>query len=146
MATDTAGNLYIADALNGRVLEYNTPLKVTAVTGSGDTTADAEIGNCYDVAGNYRCPSGLATINGIQVGSNNYPAADSVAVDSKGNVFVADTGANRVLAWNQPLAACSSFPCWIGAASRVFGQNGNFTTEDCNGGIGPGDLERCWAG
>ncbi|MGD0120379.1 MAG: hypothetical protein ABSD30_20105, partial [Candidatus Binatus sp.] len=40
VAVDGHGNLYVADASNNRVLEFNTPLSVTAVAGSGDTTAD----------------------------------------------------------------------------------------------------------
>src|SRR5438309_2338863 len=40
VAVDAAGNLYVADNNNNRVLEYNTPLTMTATPGSGDTVAD----------------------------------------------------------------------------------------------------------
>ena len=44
MALDVADNLYVADQGNNRVLIYLTPLAKTAVTGSGDTTADVVLG------------------------------------------------------------------------------------------------------
>jgi NHL repeat len=44
IAVDAADNVYIADQINHRVLEFNTPQKVSAVPGSGDTTADRVFG------------------------------------------------------------------------------------------------------
>ncbi len=42
---DAIGNLYVADNLNNRVLEYNTPRNASSgETGAGDTTADNVIG------------------------------------------------------------------------------------------------------
>jgi hypothetical protein len=45
VATDAAGDVYIADDKNNRVLEYNTPEAITAVAGSGDTSADLVLGS-----------------------------------------------------------------------------------------------------
>ncbi len=39
-----AGNLYVADTGDDRVLKYNTPFQKTAVAGSGDTVADMIFG------------------------------------------------------------------------------------------------------
>jgi DNA-binding beta-propeller fold protein YncE len=44
VAVDSAGNLYVADYSNNRVLEFNTPEKVTGTPGSGDTTSDLVFG------------------------------------------------------------------------------------------------------
>src|SRR5262249_15498115 len=44
LALDVAGNLYIADTYNNRTLEFYTPLYVTSVSGSGNTSADLVFG------------------------------------------------------------------------------------------------------
>jgi hypothetical protein len=44
LAVDGVGNLFVADTSNERVLEFNTPLSVTGVSGSGDTIADTVFG------------------------------------------------------------------------------------------------------
>src|SRR5438874_12667679 len=44
LAVDKSNNLYVADFANARVLKYQTPLTATAVSGSGDTTADLVFG------------------------------------------------------------------------------------------------------
>ena len=105
LATDSSGDLFVADQDNSRVLEFNQPLAVfNAVTGAGDTTADRVFGQgggstsfttavCASSAG---APAPSAT--GICD-----PTA--ISLDSLGNLFVADAFNNRVLEYNQPLAA-----------------------------------------
>ncbi len=106
VAVDAAGNLYVADTANNRMVEYNTPA-------TSDTLADTIFGSCSTTGGTTLCsPSG-------------------VAVDSSGNVYVADSGRNRVLEYNTPLTTDT-------VADAVFGQNGSFTSSSC--GIGPGEL------
>ncbi len=60
-------------------------------------------------------------------GPSSLCAPAAVAVDAKGNVYVSDTGNNRVLKYDSPFTGGR-------VAKRVFGQNGNFATTDCNGG------------
>jgi hypothetical protein len=48
-----------------------------------------------------------------------------VAVDSAGNLFVADTSDNRVLEFAQPFSSGQSAGQ---SAQKVFGQSGSFTT------------------
>ena len=118
VAVDSAGNLYVADQANGRVLEYNTPEKQTTTPGSGDTTADQVFGQF----GNFN--AGGCNSAGISAGSLCNPSA--LAVDSSRNLFVADSSNNRVLEYFTPHTS----------ADRVFGQLGNFATNICNkGGI-----------
>ena len=82
VAVDSSGDLYIADAANSRVLEYNTPLAVTSIPGSGDTTADVVFGQGGDFT--------TITANGITADTLSDPFG--VAVDGGGNLYVADQG------------------------------------------------------
>jgi hypothetical protein len=44
LALDKENNLYVSDTNNNRVLEYSTPLAESSGVGSGDTIADAVLG------------------------------------------------------------------------------------------------------
>ena len=60
-----------------------------------------------------------------------------VALDASGNLFVADTGNNRVIEIDAPLAGTQS-------AARVIGQGGDFTASGCNrGAMAPGASTLC---
>jgi hypothetical protein len=98
-ALDAGGNLYVTDAGNNRVLFYL----------AGSTTATRVYGQNGDFA------TGAANTGGVTATSLSSPS--SVAVDPGGNVYVADQGNNRVLFF----AGAST------TATRVYGQNGNFT-------------------
>ncbi len=78
VAVDTAGNLFIADVDwgNHRVRKVNASGTITRVAGAG--------GNCVGCG-----DGGPATSGNLQ-----YP--NGVAVDTSGNLFIADTGNNRV--------------------------------------------------
>ena len=119
VAVDSGGNLYVADSGNVRVLEYNTPLTVTATPGSGDTTADLVFGQGGSFSSN--------TSNNGGVSKNSLAGPNGIAVDTSGNLYVADPGNCRVLEYNTPLSNGT-------AASLVFGQGGIFTTDGCGGG------------
>jgi hypothetical protein len=97
VTVDSAGNLYVEDTFNNRVLEYNTPFAVTAVPGSGDTTADRVFGQGGSFTSN-GCNNG-----GVSADSLCFPIGS--AVDSAGNLYVADTNNNRVLEYDKPLSA-----------------------------------------
>lgn len=112
MAVDASGNLYVADYYNNRVLEYNTPL-------STDTTADAVFGQ----GGSFT--STAANNGGLSASSLSSPSG--VAVDAGGNLYIADSGNNRVLEYNTPLATDTM-------ADKVFGQGGSFTSATANNG------------
>jgi len=109
VALDPAGNLYVADNINNRVLEYNAPL-------TSDHAADR-------VFGQPNFTSSLHNNNGPSASSLWGPEA--VALDGWGNLYVADYFNNRVLAYNAPLANS--------AADRVFGQL-TFTAVNANHG------------
>jgi len=77
IAVDSAGNLYIADSLNGRIREVSNGV-ITTVAGSGFGIGSGGIGD-----------SGPAT-SAVLIGPQG------VAVDSHGNLYIADTGNNRI--------------------------------------------------
>ncbi len=117
IAVDQSGNLYVADTPNHRVLIYHAPL-------SNGVAASVVIGQPNFVSNTYLVSPTAASLA--------YP--QSVAVDSNGNLYVADTSNNRVLEFDAPLSTNM-------AASRVFGQGGSFTTNDPNqGGISAASL------
>ena len=113
IAVDTSGNLYVADNNNNRVLEYNTPFIATGTPGAGDVIADEVFGQ-----------GDSFTSKECLVGPGNLCAPDGVALDSMGNLYVADSGNNRVLEY--------SFPSINTTADVVFGQSGSFVTKTCN--------------
>ena len=110
VALDASGNLYVADYLNSRVLEYNTPLT------AGNTTADLVFGQFGDFTS--------ASPNDRGVSANSLDEPYGVAVDASGNLYVVDNGNNRVLEYNTPLTTDTT-------ADRVLGQ-GDFSHNDPN--------------
>lgn len=108
LAFDAGGNLYISDFSNNRVLKYNAPFI--------DTTADGVYGQADSFT------SGTANLGGLTANSLSGPRG--LAFDGDGNLFVADAGNNRVLAFNKTSADT--------AADKVFGQVDKFTTNGCN--------------
>jgi len=113
VTVDGAGNLYIADYNNNRILEFDNPLAT-------DMLPDRVFGQ----AGNFET-------GGCNMRS--FPSASSicgpndVTVDGAGNLYVAESANNRVLEYDNPLATDT-------VADRVFGQFGNFTSNGCNTG------------
>ena len=117
LALDAQGNLYVADAGNNRVLEYDTPL-------STDTTADR-------VFGQPDFNQGIFNNGGLGAASLGNP--NGVALDAQGNLYVADLANQRVLEYDAPLSSGM-------AASRVFGQP-DFGHNDINhGGLSANSL------
>jgi DNA-binding beta-propeller fold protein YncE len=88
VAAGPGGELYVADPVNDRVLEFLNPLQ--------DATADRVFGHADFVTG------------GVVVGVPPPPTAANllepmgVAVDAAGNLYVADTGYDRVLEYDRP--------------------------------------------
>ena len=99
LALDGQGNLYIADVVTHRVLEYNTPL----VSGF---TADR-------VFGQASMGGGTANYDGVNNHTLNVPA--HLVLDGQGNLYVSDNANQRVLEFDTPLTSDMS-------ADRVFGQ------------------------
>ncbi len=114
VAVDGHGNLYVADSSNNRVLEFNTPLAVTAIAGSGDTTADQVWGQ----AGSF------TTSSCASESASTLCLPTKVAVDGSDNLYIGDTQDNRALMFNE------SNPPTNVTANVVLGQ-ASATTSTC---------------
>ena len=90
IAVDAAGNLYVADMGNLRVLEYDSPFTT-------DTVADRVFGQ----------PDFLKH-NVCTLGASGLCLPQGVALDLSGHLYVADTGNNRVLEYDSPLTSQNS--------------------------------------
>ncbi len=133
VALDGAGNVYVADAANNRVLEFakagNPPVASDALAnrsyGQG-AVSDFSDTLCADGVGQDPSPSSHGMCN-----------PGGVALDLSGNLFVADSGNSRVIEIDAPLAGTQN-------ATRVFGQAGDFTASGCNrGAMAPGPSTLC---
>ena len=153
VAVDTAGNVYIADNLNNRVLKL----------GSGSATQvelpftglKGPSGLAVDTAGNVYVTDGLSSVFELPAGSTKQvklPFADiaglnspeGVAVDRAGNVYITDYYTKRVL----KLPAASSTPVelpftgmtapWgvaVGSGGNIYVTNAEMTTNASNNGV-----------
>ncbi len=116
LAIDSDGHLYAADTANNRVLGWHD--EAALVTGQ---PADLVVGqvDLYSVLSNGN--------GGPNVNPYNLSSPSGVAVDSKGNLYVSDTGNGRVLEYNAPYVACGGMlPCSVGPPNLVFGQLNDF--------------------
>lgn len=118
MAVDGAGSLYVTDFWNNRVLKYLSPFTT-------DQVADDVWGQTNFV--NNSCNNGLASPTASSLcftwgNSNNWTAG--VDVDTAGNVWVVDSGNNRVL----------RFPPGSKIADLVLGQS-DFVSNSSGAGL-----------
>jgi len=119
IALDPAGNLFVTDSNNHRVLAYEAPL-------TGDRTADR-------VFGQPGFTTGAPNFGGVSAASLYTPFG--IDFDTFGNLFVSDAGNNRILVFFDPLGAGSE-----PVADRVIGQP-NFTNNQLNySGVNPRSL------
>ena len=120
IAVDGTGNLYVADSVNNRVLEYDSPF-----------TTDTQSDRVFGQGGSFTssaCNSGGISANGLC-------APKGVAVDSAGRLYISDTANSRVLGYAAPLATGGA------RADQVFGQHGSFSAATCNlGGVSADSL------
>ena len=75
IAEDSQGNKYIADTGNHRIREITSGGLITTIAGTGTPGADGDGG-----------AAGAATLN----------SPESVAIDSTNNIYIADTGNNKI--------------------------------------------------
>jgi hypothetical protein len=114
VALDPDGNLYVADTSNNRVLFFDT----------GSTVATRVYGQNGDFTTNV---SNFGSGPGHPTTAGGLSAPEGVALDSQGNLYVADRGGNRVLV----------YPPNSTTAARSYGQGGSLTSNSINNGQGP---------
>lgn len=85
LAIDSKGNLYIADTLNHRIRKVNRAGTIVTVTGSGTISTVGHSTGGFGFSGD----GGLAVDAQLSI-------PEGVAVDSHGNLYIADTGNDRI--------------------------------------------------
>ncbi|HZC45434.1 MAG TPA: choice-of-anchor D domain-containing protein [Candidatus Acidoferrum sp.] len=119
-------HVYLADSANNRVLGWKDVASFVAAE-----PADVAFGQ-PDLF-SYNCNNGVAAGDIAGLGADSLCGPARMAVDRKGNLYVADAGNNRVLVYNTPFDAGSGEPgAGDESADFVYGQNGGFTTRNCN--------------
>ncbi|MFI5348202.1 MAG: NHL repeat-containing protein [Elusimicrobiota bacterium] len=106
---DAAGDLWICDSFNHRLLRYNAPI-------AGGANASIVLGQA-DFA------SGLMNA-GVGTGANTLASPAGIAVDAAGDVWAGDTSNNRVVRYAVPISSGMN-------ATLVLGQS-NLTTRTAN--------------
>ena len=106
IALDSGNNLYVADYGNSRVMFY----------AAGSTIATQVYGQGGSFTSN--------VVNDGGISANSLDQAQAVALDTSGDLYVADIYNNRVL----------FYPANSTTATQVYGQGGSFTTGTANNG------------
>ena len=125
MYVDGSGNLYVPDYINHRILKYNSPFTTDTIADDVWGQVDFNKNDCNKTQATYWSPIPAPDATSLCFNwgsSNNWTAG--VDVDASGNLWVADSGNNRVLMY----APGSK------TATRVFGQQ-NFTTRTAGNGL-----------
>lgn len=123
VAVDTSANppiVYVADTSNNRVLAW----KNSAGVSKGDF-ADLAIGQ----------PDKFTTTSGgpsNQLNQQGLNAPTGLAVDKSGNLYVADTGNNRIVRYPKPFGQAAGFAPTI---DLVIGQSGTTSGNSANQGL-----------
>ena len=104
VAVDGAGNLYIADTTNSRIRKVDATGTITTVAGTGESGFGGDGG-----------PASEAQLN--------YPLG--VAVDGAGNLYIADTGNNRI----RKVDAAGTITTVAGTGESGFGGDGGPASE-----------------
>lgn len=91
VALDSHGNVWVADTANNRVVEFKEKGEFIAAYGFGVSNGEAKFETCTTA-----CQAGLAGS-----GSGEFKAPQGITVTTKGNVWVADTGNNRLEEFNE---------------------------------------------
>lgn len=116
MAVDAAGNLYVPDFFNHRVLRYDRPFETDAVADHVWGQTDFTGHDCNHARGQRSTPDATSLCLAPPNGHGTIEAG--VAVDAAGNLWVTDKMNHRVLRY--PRGAGSDVPA--AAADLVLGQ------------------------
>lgn len=99
IAIDSADNLYVADTFDNRALEFSAPFASGVTHGQAAAMVFGQHAS-FIASG---CDDGTAIGDVRGVGADSLCAPRAVALDASGNLYLADSGASRVLEYNTPL-------------------------------------------
>lgn len=100
LAFDSSGNLWVADEINDRVLEFTTPLAT-------NMSATLVLGQ-----------TGMG-VNGCTVTEKGLCQVSGIAFDSSGNLYVTDTPSNRTLVYKPSFSSNMSATTVLGQADMT---------------------------
>ncbi|MFI5419355.1 MAG: NHL repeat-containing protein [Nitrososphaerales archaeon] len=112
---DSSGNLWIADASNGRVLEFKSPFS------SGESASTVLGANDFVSSNSLSSPS-----------QSNMPEPYGIAFDSSGNLWVSDALANRITEYKAPLSNNENASLVLGQANFTGGNNPDIVPTQSN--------------
>jgi RHS repeat-associated protein len=124
IATDSVGDLYIADSANNRIQEVYT-------SGGSSWGQSMTAGGIYTITGQGSSGSGTAG-DGGPAASADLNGPDGIAVDSSGDLYIADAGNNRIqeiaatsgTQWSQQMTAGDTYTV-VGQANGTGGLSGD---------------------
>lgn len=153
VALDSKGNLYVADFGNNEIREITPAGVVTTFAGANGTTFNGPAGVAVDSAGNVYVadennneiemitPAGVVSVfagsttagnaNGTGTGAK-FNAPKGIAIDSSGNLWVADSGNDNIREITVPGAVVTTY-AGTGSAGNA---NGNGTSASFNNPVG----------
>jgi sugar lactone lactonase YvrE len=111
LAFDAAGNLWVADAGNNRVLRFNASVLATGTTAASGPAADLVLGQPDFISNSYNPPASPLT------STTAFTTPTGIVFDAAGRLFVEEsitTRRGRILMWTPPFSSGQ-------AASRLLG-------------------------
>jgi len=140
IVTALDGSFYVVDSYNNRILHYPAydPAKTTEnftadrVYGQGTAGNDFVVNGC-NISGTTDPDTGICSASASTSASLNTPMG--LAIDSSGNLYVADYGNNRILSYPayDPAKTTENF-----TANKVWGQTSFIDNTANQGGTTPG--------
>lgn len=121
---DSAGNLWVTDTHNNRVLEFKSPfstgMQATLVIGQQNFTA-----NHPGIPDSSCSPKPSCLVYSFSISGSTMVSPAAGSFDSSGNLWVVDTGDNRVLEFKPPFVDGMSAIHVIGQKNLIMGGSGD---------------------